>query len=273
MKNFLFLILLTIILSGCKYRIVNTEQQINLNSENKENKSGEIRTGNTETEETIIDDNLYKVVKIVDGDTVDVEIGGKIERLRLIGIDTPETVDPRKPVQCFGIEASNKTKELLNNKSVKLEADTTQGERDKYSRLLRYIFLEDGTNFNEFMVREGYAHEYTYDLPYKYQKEFQEAEKYARENKKGLWADGVCEFEEDDEKQPEQIAPIVAPNPESVSTPESTSQCDCSGNIYNCGDFNTHAEAQLVYLECGGVNNDVHGLDRDLDGLACETLP
>lgn len=138
------------------------------------------------------EDGLYKVVKVVDGDTVSVEINGEKETLRLIGIDTPETVDPRKPVQCFGKEASNKAKELLSYKRIYLEADATQGDRDKYGRMLRYVILEDGTNFNEFMVREGYAHEYTYNTPYKYQEKFKEMERQAREAKKGLWAEDTC---------------------------------------------------------------------------------
>lgn len=145
-----------------------------------------------EVSQTEITTNTYKVVKVVDGDTLDVDIDGKTERLRLIGIDTPETVDPRKPVQCFGKEASNRAKELLNGKSVSLEADESQGERDKYGRLLRYVFLADGTNFNLYMISEGYAHEYTYDTAYKYQKEFKQAEREARNAQKGLWSPDTC---------------------------------------------------------------------------------
>jgi len=135
---------------------------------------------------------LFPVTKVVDGDTIDVEINGESARLRLIGINTPETVDPRKPVECFGKEASAAAKELLFGKKVRLEADPSQTDRDKYDRLLRYVFLEDGTNFNELMIVRGYAYEYTYDVPYKYQKEFKAAQKFAEGNKKGLWADGVC---------------------------------------------------------------------------------
>jgi len=133
-----------------------------------------------------------KVIRVVDGDTIKVLIGNKEDTVRLIGIDTPETVDPRKPVQCFGIEASNKAKEVLTGKTVTLESDPTQGDRDKYQRLLRYVFLND-LNFNKFMISSGYAHEYTYrNNPYKYMEEFKVAEKEARQNKKGLWADNVC---------------------------------------------------------------------------------
>lgn len=135
---------------------------------------------------------LYKVIGVTDGDTITVDINGVNEPIRFIGIDTPETVDPRKPVQCFGKEASNKLKELLEGKQVILEPDSSQGERDKYDRLLRYVFLEDGTNINELMIREGFAHEYTYNLPYKFQETFKKAESEARETKKGLWGKDTC---------------------------------------------------------------------------------
>ena len=150
-----------------------------------------------EKESTALSTNSYQVVKVVDGDTIDVNMDGKVERLRLIGIDTPETVDPRKPVQCFGKEASNKAKELLTGKSVGLEADGSQGEQDKYGRLLRYVILPDGTNFNLFMIRQGYAHEYTYDEAYKYQAEFKAAQVEAQNAEKGLWSPETCQVTND----------------------------------------------------------------------------
>lgn len=202
---------------------------------------------------------LFEVVKVVDGDTVAVQIGDESETLRLIGIDTPETVHPSKPVECMGVEASNKAKELLDGKMVSLEADETQGERDKYQRLLRYVYLEDGTNFNKLMIEEGLANEYTYSVPYKYQSEFKEAETSARGNKKGLWADGVCDNytePEDDEEEEEEVI----------------TDCECSSNTYNCSDFKTQAEAQALFDCCGGVANDIHKLDQDNNGDACESL-
>ena len=132
-----------------------------------------------------------QVVKVVDGDTITVLVDGKKETVRFIGIDTPEVVDPRRLVQCFGREASEKTKQILINKQVTLVDDQSQGNRDKYDRLLRYVFLGD-VNINQQLLVEGYAHEYTYRLPYAYQAEFMQAERSARENKKGLWADGAC---------------------------------------------------------------------------------
>lgn len=134
----------------------------------------------------------YRVIKIVDGDTIDVDIDGKVERLRLIGINTPETVDPRRPVECFGKEASEKAKELLSGEEVELESDSTQGDRDKYGRLLRYVRTKEGFFYNLEIIKQGYAYEYTYDLPYKYQKEFKAAQNEARNANRGLWADGAC---------------------------------------------------------------------------------
>ena len=134
----------------------------------------------------------YMVIQVVDGDTIKVNIEDVKTTIRLIGVDTPETVDPRKPVQCFGKEATNKMLELLHNKIVLLEEDQSQGDKDKYGRLLRYVFLPDGTNINKELILEGYAYEYTYDLPYKYQDKFENAQISARESKRGLWADNAC---------------------------------------------------------------------------------
>lgn len=134
----------------------------------------------------------YPVSSVVDGDTLKINMDSKVETLRLIGLDTPETVDPRKPVQCFGREASNKAKELLSGKKVRVEIDPSQGERDKYNRLLAYIYREDGLFYNKYMIEQGYAHEYTYNTPYKYQTEFKEAERKARLSQVGLWSPDSC---------------------------------------------------------------------------------
>ena len=156
------------------------------------NKTASPITSQIQSVQTIETYGNYPVIRVVDGDTIIVRINNKEERIRLIGLDTPETVDPRKPVECFGKEASDEAKKILTGKIVHLETDSSQGSRDSYGRLLAYVILPDGTNFNEFMIAEGYGYEYTYKIPYKYQTEFKKAEKIAHENKKGLWADGVC---------------------------------------------------------------------------------
>jgi len=135
----------------------------------------------------------YTVTRVVDGDTLVVSLGTSTEKVRLLGINTPETVDPRRPVQCFGKEASARMKSLASGQMVHLETDSTQGERDKYGRILAYVYLNDGQMLNRKMIAEGYAYEYTYLHPYKYQQDFKETLAFARNTKVGLWADGVCE--------------------------------------------------------------------------------
>lgn len=134
----------------------------------------------------------YKITKTVDGDTIKADISGKIETIRLIGVDTPETKDPRKKVQCFGQAASDYTNVSLVGKDVRLVADHSQDNRDKYGRLLRYVFLDESTNFNEQLIAEGYAYEYTYDVPYEYQAEFKAALTTASAQGKGLWSTTTC---------------------------------------------------------------------------------
>lgn len=133
-----------------------------------------------------VQDAVFKVSRVVDGDTIQLENGQKV---RYIGIDTPETVDPRKPVQCFGREASNKNKELVEGKEVHLVKDVS--ETDKYGRLLRYVYVGD-MFVNDYLVRNGYAHASTFPPDVKYQDQFKQAEQEARENKRGLWADSTC---------------------------------------------------------------------------------
>ncbi len=145
------------------------------------------KTASSSSQE-VLGTDLVLITKVVDGDTV--QIGD--ESVRLIGIDTPETVDPRRPVQCFGVEASNETKSLLTGKKVYLTRDVS--DKDKYNRLLRYIYLplEDGQLLfvNDYLVREGYAKAYTYPPDVKYSQLFVEAQRQAQIEKKGLW--GKC---------------------------------------------------------------------------------
>ena len=134
----------------------------------------------------------YNVIKITDGDTLHLAMEGRDESVRLIGINTPETVDPRRTVECFGKEASERMKEIAKGKIVRLEYDESQSLRDTYGRLLAYVYLEDGQMINRKMIAEGYAYEYTYLTPYRYQEEFRELQKLAQGAKRGLWAEETC---------------------------------------------------------------------------------
>jgi micrococcal nuclease len=130
---------------------------------------------------------MWTVVRDVDGDTINVQQGSIKETVRFLGVDTPETHDPRKPVQCFGQAAAAHTKSLLEGKNVRLEADPTDSDRDKYHRLLRYVYLPDGTLVNAELIRDGWGFAYTI-FPIVKLDEFRALETKAREENRGLWA-------------------------------------------------------------------------------------
>ena len=177
---------------------------------------------------------MVRVVRVVDGDTINVEINGKVEPLRYIGIDTPETVDPRKTVQCFGIEASKKNKELVEGKLVRLEKDIT--DLDKYKRLLRYVWLGD-TLINQELVMQGYAKSYSYPPDIKYQDKFVAAEKKAREDKLGLWT--ACAS---------VTAPVTLATPAAQAATANPS-CTIKGNISAAGEKIYHLQGCSSYAK------------------------
>ncbi len=132
----------------------------------------------------------YKVVRFDDGDTIVVDMDGHNETIRFIGVDTPEVKDPRKPVQCFGKSASQFTKKLIVNQPVRLEADPTNTNRDRYNRLLRYVYLPDNTLVNAEIIKQGYGFAYT-SFPFTKKDEFKNYENQARNANRGLW--GSCQ--------------------------------------------------------------------------------
>lgn len=181
-----------------------------------QNKNIDSISGN---EKTFVGD--FKVSRVIDGDTIEIEGG---ERVRYIGIDTPETVDPRKPVQCFGVEASNKNKELVAGKTVRLEKDAT--DRDKYKRLLRYVYVGDDF-INLELVKQGFAYSYSYPPDIKYQDQFLQAQQEAEKNKSGLWT--AC---------PAEASKSAAVSKENISVEKKTPAGDCAikGNISTSGE-------------------------------------
>ena len=137
-----------------------------------------------------------RVVRVVDGDTIVVEIAGGEYHLRYIGVDTPETVDPNRPVGCYGPEASAHNKSLVEGKTVGLEKDVS--DTDRYGRLLRYVWLPGESTdsgqpdmVNAALVRDGYAQVSTYPPDVAYQDTFLRLQQEAREARRGLWGD-VC---------------------------------------------------------------------------------
>lgn len=129
--------------------------------------------------------SLYEVVEVIDGDTLSIDYNGKTEKIRLIGVNCPESVHPTKGVEPFGKEASNFTKSSLEGKKISFELDVE--ERDQYGRILAYVYL-DFKMFNKTLLEEGYAQVMTVQPNSKYADEYVEIQKSAREQNKGLWA-------------------------------------------------------------------------------------
>lgn len=150
----------------------------------------------------------YKITRVIDGDTIEIKrLDGKpIEnvakniKVRLLGINSPESVDPRRPVECFGKESADYVKSLAQGKVAALEYDFTQSKFDDYGRLLAYVFIKDSgiadknvKMLNEEIIKNGYAYEYTHNYPYKYQAQFKWLEGVAKNNNIGLWSPNTCD--------------------------------------------------------------------------------
>ncbi len=131
--------------------------------------------------------NRYAVVEVSDGDTIKINMDGKVEEIRFVGVDTPETRDPRKAVQCYGKAATQFTKSKLEGKQVRLEADTLGTNRDRYDRLLRYVYVDD-ILVNAEIVKQGYGFANT-GFPFSKMEEFKQYQRKAEMSKQGLWGD------------------------------------------------------------------------------------
>lgn len=243
------------------------------------------QTDNDQTEEdittsypTIIESAL--VTSVVDGDTLKLTIDENTETIRMIGINSPEKG------ACFYNEAKDRLTEIALDKEVKVELDPTQGERDKYDRLLAYIWIGE-RNLNQQMIREGLAREYTYDESYKYQKDFLDASSVAIKQNLGIHG-ASCACEQNEELARNctscNIATITFSNwdctsyqrelvdtdctigcsEEDLATPPTEFQCDCSKK---CTQFSSCEEAQYQLEICGCT-----GIDGDGDGLACDAV-
>lgn len=132
---------------------------------------------------------LYSVSRFVDGDTIAVNMNGKTEKVRFIGVDTPETHKPNTPVQCYGPAAAAFTKNSLTGKKFRLVSDSQSTDRDRYDRLLRYVVLTDGTNLNQKLIEQGYGFYYPY-FPFTKSGEFAASQALAQQASRGVW--GNC---------------------------------------------------------------------------------
>jgi micrococcal nuclease len=215
-----------------------------------------------------------KILKVVDGDTMKVSFNesGKVkeETIRLLLVDTPESVDPEKPVQPFALDASKYAKETLSEKDVKLEIDVS--ERDKYGRLLCYLYIGDKM-FNEMLLENGYARvAYVYPPNVKYIDKFREIQKTAQQKGINIWSvenyaqeDG---FHESIVKAKESPSPTPVPSATPKPVPKAETNNGSSSNVHynNC----TEAKAAGAYNIKRGEPGYSSKLDKDNDGVACE---
>jgi micrococcal nuclease len=228
-------VIFLLLLSGCQVTESSVEVVTNSDSETS----------------TLSSDSTYipaKILDVVDGDTMKILIGNKKETIRLLLVDTPETVHPTKPIEPFGKEASTYAKDMLSDQNVEIQLDVS--ERDKYGRLLCYLYI-NGKMFNELLLEKGLARvAYVYPPNIKYVDEFRKIQSAAQKEKVGLWSlpDG---FEQDNDQDRTQVGPR-----------------DSGAELLykNCKEVRAAGKAPLKATDLGYSLK----LDGDRDGVACE---
>jgi micrococcal nuclease len=211
-----------------------------------------------------------KVISVIDGDTIEVEVAGETYHLRYIGIDAPERQEPGGP------EATEANRLLVDGQLVQLEKDVS--DTDEYGRLLRYVYV-GGIFVNARLVERGYARAVSYSPDVRYDGPFTELQSEAQAAGIGVWA----------EPTPLPPTPTLAPTatptlvpatatppaptstpvPPPPPTPTAGRAWNCNGNLYNCDDFSSCAEVMSYWYACPG---DPSRLDGDHDGRPCESL-
>lgn len=195
---------------------------------------------------------MATVTRVIDGDTIEVMMNGRSYRVRYIGVNAPETD------QVCGTEATQANRIMVSGQRVRLVKDVS--ETDQFGRLLRYVYVGDWM-VNAQLVADGWAQAATYPPDVRHADHFNLLTAQARAANRGCWGLGAW-------------ADSPAPAGEQPPAPEGGAPCDCSGNLYNCSNFRSHSEAQTCFEYCLSVRGyDVHRLDGDNDGLACESLP
>jgi micrococcal nuclease len=201
------------------------------------------------------------VVRVIDGDTIEIEMDGQLYTVRYIGVDTPETKHPTKGVQPYGPEASERNRQLVEGRMVYLEKDVS--ETDRYGRLLRYVYVDDAM-VNAVLVQEGYAQVATYPPDVRYVDDFLALQREAVDVGRGLWSlegTSAVEFGQGGQDSGTSIIEIQAPGGcdpayPTVCIPSPPPDLDCG---------------EIQFRRFRVLRPDPHGFDRDKDGIGCES--
>jgi len=247
MKKLVLLLSMVILLAGCQQAGTPNEHGTVYEFENT-----------TEKAAPVVKSISTTVLRVVDGDTIQVEINGKKEKVRMLLIDTPETVHPNKPVEAWGLEASEYTKKTLTGKKVELEFDVQ--ERDQYGRLLAYVWL-DGRLYNQKLLEQGLAQVVVYPPNVKYVDQFRDIEKQAKKNKVGIWSE-PSPLEKEPSQEPGESA--------GGGVKEGKWTEEDFANDKDCRDFSNSEEATAFMNASIRAGYGDHRLDGNHDGVACE---
>ena len=193
-------------------------------------------------------DKPFKVLSVIDGDTIKIDYFGSEEYVRLIGVNTPEIDGPYTKLECFGNEASGFTRSYLEGQWITIERDPSQANRDKYDRLLRYVYLA-GVDFGGYIIEQGYGYEYTYNNSYNRRALYASYQDEAKSNESGLWGNSACvansssisgDYSDDEGYGEEKSGRIT----------EDGTKCNIKGNISkNTGEKIYHVPGQEYYDE------------------------
>lgn len=212
------------------------------------------------------EDYWHQVTQVVDGDTVKARIDGQEQSIRIIGIDAPESTTQK---ECYGPESSAKAKEFLGGKWIKIKADKTQDDKDKYGRLLRYVYFDQGTDFAKRMIEEGHAYEYTYSVAYKNQALYKSMQDSAKGASRGLWSAETCSGQKVKPAPAATIpVPAATPAPRQPTPAPTPTPAPAPSSVYyaNCDEARAAGVAPIYQGQPGYRA----GLDRDKDGIACD---
>ena len=183
------------------------------------------------------------VSRVIDGDTIEVKINGKVETVRMVLVDTPETKHPRLGVQPFGPEASAFTKNTLTGKKIGLEKDVS--DRDRYARLLRYVWL-DGKLFNQMLIEKGLARVAIFQPDVKYVEQFRAAQQKVQKQAIGIWS--IENYAQEDGYQTQQNKSKTAEAPKPTQeTKTASGSCNIKGNISSSGEKIYHVPGGDYY--------------------------